>query len=81
MTDSLKLAFWAKIIFLLTAVCAAFSLLAFYYRLISESASHWFRWILHAAVVFNIVTWLPFLFTQIFICVYVLIFLDFRPPG
>jgi hypothetical protein len=46
----------------------AYALLAFYYRLIAESGSHWFRMTLHVVLTLNVVAWTTFIFLEIFIC-------------
>lgn len=66
---SFHVAFYAKLCFLFAGFFTAQSLLAFYYRLIQESGVRWFRIALHCSVVFNLLAWLPFVFTEIFVCV------------
>jgi hypothetical protein len=66
-----KMAYLAKLPFLFAGFFTASSLLAFYYRLIAESGVKWFRIALHCSVAFNILAWLPFVFAELFICVYV----------
>jgi hypothetical protein len=46
----------------------AYALIAFYYRLIAESGSHWFRLALNSVFVFNVLVWTSFFFAEIFIC-------------
>jgi hypothetical protein len=70
-STSFKVAFYAKLSFLFAGFFTASSLLAFYYRLIQESGVRWFRIALHCSVAFNIFAWLPFVFTEIFVCMYV----------
>jgi hypothetical protein len=70
-STSYKVAYFAKLSFLFAGFFTASSLLAFYYRLIKESGVRWFRIALHCSVAFNILAWLPFVFAEIFICVYV----------
>jgi hypothetical protein len=70
-SSSFKIAYFAKLPFLFAGFFTASSLLAFYYRLIQESGVRWFRIALHCSVAFNILAWLPFVFTEIFVCMYV----------
>jgi hypothetical protein len=69
LTASYKIAFWVKILFMLAGFLTSCSLLALYYRLIQEANIRWFRIALHISTVFNIVSWLPFMFAEIFTCV------------
>ena len=60
----------------------AYSLLAFYYRLIAESGTHWFRRCLHITLAFNIGMWTSMLFAEIFICTPVHFYWSFESkPG
>ena len=68
-SSSFHLAYATKLMFLLAGFFTALSLLTFYYRLVRESDIKWFRNWLHATLVFNIGGIVPFLLTQIFVCV------------
>ena len=70
-TESIKLAFFGKLCYVLASTFIAYSLIAFYYRLIAESGAHWFRMALHITLGFNIVVWTSMLFAEIFLCKYV----------
>ncbi|TID19487.1 hypothetical protein E6O75_ATG06825 [Venturia nashicola] len=74
-------AFYAKLCFLFAGFFTAMSLLAFYYRLIQKTSVRWFRITLHCSVVFNIVAWLPFVFTEIFVCIPVYAYWSFPEPA
>ncbi|KAF2431911.1 hypothetical protein EJ08DRAFT_696058 [Tothia fuscella] len=79
---SLKLAFWAKLLFANASFFTMLSLLAFYYRLIADTHDSGFRIALHLAVAFNTACYLSVLFAQIFICYPVKDYWTFpEPPG
>jgi hypothetical protein len=64
----LKLAYFGKIVYVLASTFIAYSLFAFYYRLIAESGSHWFRMALNVTLGLNIAMWTSMLFAEIFLC-------------
>jgi hypothetical protein len=66
--DSLRLIFFSKLVYVLASTFIAYGLIAFYYRLIAESGTHWFRLALHVTLAFNIGMWTSMLFAEIFIC-------------
>ncbi|KAF4550271.1 Hypothetical protein D9617_18g034620 [Elsinoe fawcettii] len=66
---SLITAMAGKILFTLAATFTRISLIFFYYRLIHDAHLKWFRWVLHASIVWTIAVGVVFIFLSIFICV------------
>ncbi|KAF1811365.1 hypothetical protein P152DRAFT_459764 [Eremomyces bilateralis CBS 781.70] len=66
---SLKLAYATKILFLIAANATMVSLLAFYYRLITDVNIRWFRLALSSSIAFNLICWIVFLVLQIVPCI------------
>jgi len=79
--SSLKVAYCAKILFLLAGFFTSCSLLSFYYRLIGDSGVRWFNYLLHASSVFNIIAWVPFMVCEIFTCTPIHAYWEFPTPA
>ena len=62
------IAFIAKIIFSLSATFIRLSLICFYYRLVRDSGTRWFNWVLHASVVWTIGVCVTFIVLTIWLC-------------
>ncbi|KAL6712563.1 hypothetical protein ACN47E_000440 [Coniothyrium glycines] len=65
---TLKIAMVAKIVFTAAATFTRLSLHWFYYRLVSDSGQQWFRWLVHANVVYTVCIFISFIFISIFQC-------------
>jgi hypothetical protein len=61
----------AKELFVIAVTFTRFSLLLFYYRLVSDTGLRHFRKLLHLAMAFNMAILLSFTGLTIFSCVYV----------
>lgn len=62
------IALTAKVAFTLAATFTRLSLCMFYYRLVGDSGIVWFRWVVHANVVFTISVCITFVFLSVFLC-------------
>jgi hypothetical protein len=65
---TLKIAMVAKIVFVGAATFTRLSLHCFYYRLVQDSGKTWFRWLIHANVVYTLGIFISFPFIAIFMC-------------
>jgi hypothetical protein len=59
-----KIAMAAKVIFTTAATFTRLSLLLFYYRLIADGGSTWFRWAIHVNVAYSIAILIAFFCEQ-----------------
>ena len=66
-----ELTFVLTMIFMCAGAAASISWICFYYKLIHESGSTWFRYVLHAAVALIITIWVTFMMLAIIGCLYV----------
>lgn len=61
-------AFVAKIMFTMAATFTRVSLILFYYRLVKDTNIIWFRWVLHASMIWTICVCLTFNGITVFQC-------------
>jgi hypothetical protein len=71
----------AKIIFTAAATFTRLSLFLFYYRLIKDGGRSWFRWAVHANMVYSVAIMIAFLFLAIFLCTPVKNYWTFGAPA
>lgn len=64
-----KIAFVAKLMFTLAATFTRVSLICFYYRLVKDSGIQWFRWVLHASMVWTVAVCISFICETVWLCV------------
>jgi hypothetical protein len=58
----------AKIVFVGAATFTRLSLHCFYYRLVQDSGLPWFKWLIHANVIYTVGIFISFPFLAIFQC-------------
>ncbi|KAF2856944.1 hypothetical protein T440DRAFT_494693 [Plenodomus tracheiphilus IPT5] len=63
-----KIAMSAKVVFTAAATFTRLSLHCFYYRLVADSGKIWFKWLIHANVVYTIGIFISFTFIAVFLC-------------
>lgn len=63
-----KIAMSAKVVFTAAATFTRLSLHCFYYRLVADSGKTWFKWLIHANVVYTVGIFISFTFIAIFLC-------------
>lgn len=61
-------AFVAKLTFTLAATFIRLSLICFYYRLMKDTGIRWFRYVLHASVLWTIAVCIAFVVLTIWLC-------------
>lgn len=61
-------AFVAKIQFAMAATMTRISLILFFYRLVQDSNTRKYRWVLHAGIMWNILVCLAFVLMTVFLC-------------
>ncbi|KAH9868670.1 hypothetical protein J1614_007742 [Plenodomus biglobosus] len=61
-----KIAMSAKVVFTAAATFTRLSLHCFYYRLVADSGKTWFKWLIHANVVYTVGIFISFTFIAIF---------------
>lgn len=66
--DANIVAMAAKLLFTLAATFTRVSLICFYYRLIKDSGSFWFRWMLHSSMLWTIAVCISFVVLTVFQC-------------
>lgn len=64
----MKTAYATRLLFNVASNATMMSLLIFYYRLVDQAHIQWFRYLLWAAIAFNLVTWFVFFMSQVLIC-------------
>ncbi|KAI8937703.1 hypothetical protein NX059_005404 [Plenodomus lindquistii] len=58
----------AKVVFTAAATFTRLSLHCFYYRLVADSGKTWFKWLIHANVLYTVGIFVSFTFLSIFLC-------------
>ncbi|PNS18978.1 hypothetical protein CAC42_6073 [Sphaceloma murrayae] len=66
--QSLQTAMSGKILFTLAATFTRISLILFFYRLVKDAQIKWYRWMLHASIIWTVAVGITFIFLSIFIC-------------
>ncbi|KAF2031315.1 hypothetical protein EK21DRAFT_63495 [Setomelanomma holmii] len=63
-----KIAMTAKVVFTAAATFTRLSLHCFYYRLVADTGKKWFKWLIHANVLYTLAIFMSFTFLAIFQC-------------
>lgn len=58
----------SQIVFTAAATFTRLSLHCFYYRLVSDSGKTWFKWLIHANLVYTVGIFISFTFIAVFQC-------------
>ncbi|TKX25240.1 hypothetical protein C1H76_2473 [Elsinoe australis] len=66
--NSLITAMVGKILFTLAATFTRISLILFFYRLVKDAHLRWYRWLLHASIIWTVAVGITFIFLSVFIC-------------
>ena len=66
--DASKILFAGKATFVLASTFTRLSLLCFYYRILKDSGIKWFRWVLHASVIWTVAIAIMFMTLIVFTC-------------
>jgi len=67
-TSTLKLAMSATVLFTCAASFTRISLFCFYYRLVADSGTRWFKWLVHVNVAYTVSTFFAINYVLIFTC-------------
>lgn len=65
---TMKLAMSSTVLFTAAASFTRLSLFCFYYRLVADSGSHWFKWVIHVNVAYTVCTFFATNYVAIFTC-------------
>lgn len=63
------IAFVTKQMFVAASSFTRLSLIMLYYRLVRETTTRWYRWLVHFGLVFNVLLFLVLIFMGVFTCV------------